>query len=258
MPLWSCQEARADVVHPVHDIVVLTNQERLKHSLTPLSVNSQLTQAAHNKAADMLANNYFDHISPDGRQAWNFIDSAGYPYVYAGENLAINFHDPFTTIQGWMDSPGHRENLLYPHFQEIGIATHSGQLNGQPVTLTVQMFGSRDDYQATRQILRDAQETPQQTEALVDARDRDWNGSSGYVASAVSLTRISENYYSGESAIQAWLMVSSYGSLLVLVLFWTTSAGLRLKVRHRLVKAVLYSITPITRSRMRRALNPNR
>ena len=103
------------------NIISLTNESRLAYGLAALSENQQLKAAAQAKAEDMLAKGYFAHNTPDGKTPWDFIVSAGYTYLQAGENLAVNFLDAEDVEAAWMNSPGHKANILNKHFQEIGI-----------------------------------------------------------------------------------------------------------------------------------------
>lgn len=122
-------------------LVDLTNEDRAKEGLPELRINDKLVAAAGMKAADMAAKEYFAHQSPDGRQPWDFIKASGYSYVYAGENLAVNFYDSDEVEEAWMDSPSHRKNILNNRYTEIGIATASGRYKGDSTTYVVQMFG---------------------------------------------------------------------------------------------------------------------
>src|SRR5581483_11169076 len=130
----------ADIYSAV--IVSLTNQDRAATNLSVLSPNPLLAAAAQQKANDMAARGYFSHISPDGLTPWYWMSQAGYPYLYAGENLAVDFTDSNDVERAWMNSPLHRENILNGHFTEIGIGIAKGNLNGRPTTFVVQMFGS--------------------------------------------------------------------------------------------------------------------
>lgn len=140
-------QAKSNVLGYATDITVeklfkLTNEERTKEGLTPLTQNSLLAQAAEKKGRDMFARNYWAHYGPDGTTPWSFILSTGYKYEYAGENLAKNFMFSDGVVQAWMDSPTHRENILRPEYREIGFAVVNGMLNGEETTLVVQMFGT--------------------------------------------------------------------------------------------------------------------
>lgn len=122
-------------------LVDLTNQERSQTSLASLTINPVLTQAAQAKAHDMATKGYFAHTSPEGITPWHWFSSVGYTYVYAGENLAINFSDSSEVDRAWMNSPAHRANIVNGNFTEIGIATEEGVYNGKQTTFVVQLFG---------------------------------------------------------------------------------------------------------------------
>ena len=123
------------------NVLALTNSSRQANNLSGLTMNDRLTTAATNKANDMLAKQYFAHVTPDNKQPWDFITAAGYAYQGAGENLAVGFLDAESLENGWMNSPGHRANILNSNFKEIGIGIAQGQFQGQQATLVVQMFG---------------------------------------------------------------------------------------------------------------------
>lgn len=119
-----------------------TNQQRIANGLGSLALNGTLSQAAQAKAADMAANDYWAHDSPSGATPWTFISAAGYAYQTAGENLAYGFTSSSDAITGWMNSPGHRANILKDSFSEVGfgiidIANYRGQ---GPQTLVVAMY----------------------------------------------------------------------------------------------------------------------
>lgn len=125
------------------EVIRLTNLERQSRGLSSLKSDPLLTKAAARKAADMVARDYWAHVSPVGTQPWFFISEAGYSYRYAGENLARDFSDPAGVVKAWMNSPSHRDNLLSNRYQDIGIAVIDGRLTGQDTTLVVQMFGTK-------------------------------------------------------------------------------------------------------------------
>ena len=118
------------------------NAQRIEAGLSPLCLNDRLNQAATMKAGDMFTLNYWAHNSPNGREPWDFIKDAGYRYRYAGENLARDFGDTNSMIDAWMASPTHRDNIVNPRYQEIGIAVVNGTLQGVETTLVVNMFGT--------------------------------------------------------------------------------------------------------------------
>ena len=120
---------------------VWTNDARIKAGLKPLSPNATLDSVAEVKAHDILSKHYFAHVSPAGIGPAELVEEAGYRYILVGENLALgNFKDDQTLVQAWMDSPGHRENILNPRFSEIGIAVEEGWYEGNIVLVAVQTF----------------------------------------------------------------------------------------------------------------------
>lgn len=122
------------------NIITYTNDERTSAGAPKLVENQKLDEAAKMKLADMFQNNYWEHVAPSGTQAWDFVKQTGYTYHYAGENLAKGYHDSASTVDAWMDSQTHRENLLNTNYTEIGVAVGSGKIDGKPVTLVVQLF----------------------------------------------------------------------------------------------------------------------
>lgn len=124
------------------EIIRLTNVKRAENGLPPLTYNPVLSQAALAKGNDMMNKDYWAHVAPDGTQPWAFFLNAGYKYKYAGENLARDFNDSASTVDAWMASPSHRENMLSPNYREIGVAVVNGTLTGSETTLVVQFFGT--------------------------------------------------------------------------------------------------------------------
>ncbi|MFH1129591.1 MAG: CAP domain-containing protein [Patescibacteria group bacterium] len=124
-------------------LVSFTNFNRQTENLPELQVNLLLQQAAQLKADDMAKNSYFAHISPEGVDPWHWFDEVKYDYVYAGENLAINFIDSKDVEDAWMKSALHRANILNDKFTEIGIGISTGVFENHETTFIVQMFGSR-------------------------------------------------------------------------------------------------------------------
>lgn len=120
-----------------------TNTQRASESLGALAVNSQLNQAAQAKAEDMAARNYWSHDTPDGSPPWTFISQAGYSYQAAGENLAYGFENNNATVVAWMNSPGHRANIMNGSYKEVGfgIANVPNYQNTGEQTVVVAMYG---------------------------------------------------------------------------------------------------------------------
>lgn len=123
-------------------LIELTNKEREKKNLPPVRENTALDNAAKLKAENMISENYWAHFAPSGKTPWDFILGSGYKFTFAGENLAKNFYNSEDVVVAWMNSPKHKENLLNPKYEDMGIAVVDGVLNGQKTTLIVQMFGT--------------------------------------------------------------------------------------------------------------------
>lgn len=119
----------------------LTNDQRTQNNLPALSMSPVLNDAARRKASYMFEKDYWAHTAPDGTSPWAFFNQAGYSYDIAGENLAKDFNDSGGVIQGLMNSPTHRANILKPEYTEIGFAVLNGKLQGEDTTLVVQLFG---------------------------------------------------------------------------------------------------------------------
>jgi hypothetical protein len=122
-------------------LVDLTNKNRDTLHVPTLTVNPLLTLAAERKAKDMVARGYFAHNSPDGKSPWYWFKSVGYQFQYAGENLAVDFVDSEDVETAWMNSPGHRANIVNSNFTEIGIAIATGTFEGHSSVFVVQLFG---------------------------------------------------------------------------------------------------------------------
>lgn len=125
-------------------LLVDTNTEREQNSVPDLTLNQTLSQAAQAKAEDMVAKNYWSHTTPEGKEPWVFINQVNYAYQAAGENLAYGFTDNKSTVQGWMNSPGHRENILNNKYSEVGfgIAHSPNYQNEGEQTIVVAMYAA--------------------------------------------------------------------------------------------------------------------
>lgn len=123
-------------------VIQLTNLQRYDFGLPPLTENTQLDQSASRKLQDMFKKGYFDHVSPSGANIEYFIGSVGYRYIAIGENLALgNFADDQSLIQAWMNSPGHKANILNKKYTDIGVAVGKGMYEGKETWMAVQHFG---------------------------------------------------------------------------------------------------------------------
>ena len=124
-------------------VIKFTNLNRSGNGqLTALSENSLLDASAAYKLQDMFKKQYFEHISPSGVDPGTLVKSFGYDYIASGENLILgNFVNEKEVVQDWMDSPGHRANILNNRFADIGVAIVKGTYKGRVVWIGVQEFG---------------------------------------------------------------------------------------------------------------------
>lgn len=125
-------------------IVAAMNRERAAHGLGPLRLESRLSLAAEDRVGDMLRKRYFDHVSPDGVEPFTWVSARGYRYRLIGENLALGYRTSQSVVTGWMNSPGHRENILTGGFNEVGIAfAGESPQRGYRGPLVVALYGRR-------------------------------------------------------------------------------------------------------------------
>lgn len=125
----------------VSDIIDLSNQARNNLGSESLQINSALMNAAQLKAEDMAQQHYFAHTAPDGSVAWDYFKQASYKYSLAGENLAITNEDAQAVIDGWLNSPTHRDNLLSSEYVDFGIGLASfGEYQGHQNTYVIVAF----------------------------------------------------------------------------------------------------------------------
>jgi uncharacterized protein YkwD len=123
------------------EVIRLVNVERSKAGCQALTANSALTKAAQAHAQDMLSHNYFSHNSQDGTSPFTRMTAAGYRWSSAAENIAAGQHTPADVMTSWMNSSGHRANILNCGLKNIGVgyAAGSGATYGQ---YWVQDFGT--------------------------------------------------------------------------------------------------------------------
>jgi len=119
-----------------------TNIRRQQFGLPELTEHEALRQAAVRKLQDLFERQYFEHISPDGKGPGYLAEQAGYDYIVVGENLALgNFKNDSALVEAWMNSPGHRANILSSRYTQIGVAVGEGVYKGSRVWIAVQEFG---------------------------------------------------------------------------------------------------------------------
>ena len=102
-------------------VVELVNIERAANGLSALNLNSGLSDVARAKSQDMCDNKYFSHTSPTYGSPFDMMKSFGISYRTAGENIAMGYRTPEAVVDGWMNSPGHRANILNNSFTQIGV-----------------------------------------------------------------------------------------------------------------------------------------
>ena len=125
-----------------NEIIGYINTERENAGLGALTTNPKLNQSAELKLKDMIAKQYFDHVSPDQKGISDLGDEVGYKYIIMGENLAYgDFRDDKSLVEAWMESPLHRANILNPKYSETGLAVGKGNFKGKITWIAVQHFG---------------------------------------------------------------------------------------------------------------------
>lgn len=106
------------------EVVRLVNIEREKNGLAPLKASSQLSNVARMKSQDMATKNYFSHTSPTYGSPFDMMKQFGISYKTAGENIAKGYLSPASVMNGWMNSSGHRANILNSSFGTIGVGAY--------------------------------------------------------------------------------------------------------------------------------------
>ena len=102
-------------------VLELVNAERAKYGLTALQMDESVRKVARIKSSDMSQNNYFSHTSPTYGTPFEMLKSYGISYRSAGENIAAGYTSPEAVVKGWMNSSGHRANILNASYTHIGI-----------------------------------------------------------------------------------------------------------------------------------------
>jgi uncharacterized protein YkwD len=122
-----------------------TNGARASNDVGSLKINSKLAAAAQAKANDMAERNYWSHNTPEGDPPWTFVSAQKYSYQKLGENLAAGFSSEQSTVNGWMGSAPHRDNMLDSAFSEVGFGwtnnSNYTSAGGGPMTIVVAFYG---------------------------------------------------------------------------------------------------------------------
>lgn len=179
-------------------LIDLTNESRLAFNEAPLTRSPILDEAAQMKADDMAQFGYFSHNSPTGVTPWYWFKKVGYVFVYAGENLAINFTDATEVRDAWLASPLHRANLLNVKFKEIGMATVSGVYKDGPTIYVVQLFGTP----AVAKAAQSSATTTPVTTASKNVTIASSNGTIGQVEGVYSAVKKPSGIKSSSSTIE--------------------------------------------------------
>ncbi|MFC8359912.1 CAP domain-containing protein [Streptomyces griseorubiginosus] len=136
--VWARPLTAADLARTVDEVVVLTNRRRTGAGLPPLAADPPLARAAQAYSTDMAVRAFYAHTSPEGTQPWDRAAAAGSARRSIGENIACGQRSAAEVVEGWMNSPGHRANILKPGFTHIGVGFAGG---GPAGTYWTQLFG---------------------------------------------------------------------------------------------------------------------
>lgn len=110
-----------DIKSQENEVIRLVNVERAKYGLPALKANWQLSRVARYKSQDMVDKGYFSHTSPTYGSPFKMMEAFGIKFSAAGENIAMGMRTPAEVMNAWMNSPGHRNNILNNSFNEIGV-----------------------------------------------------------------------------------------------------------------------------------------
>lgn len=119
------------------------NARRAAAGLAPIAAERRLAEAARDRMRDMEDLGYWSHVAPDGRSPFLWLRVRNYPYATAGENLANGFETVKLLVDSWMESPGHRDNILSPAFSDCGIAVIEGGTTGRATGKSVVVLFAR-------------------------------------------------------------------------------------------------------------------
>ncbi|OGZ00234.1 MAG: hypothetical protein A2945_04360 [Candidatus Liptonbacteria bacterium RIFCSPLOWO2_01_FULL_52_25] len=140
-PLRIFETPSKEIALTVAGVVQWTNAERATAGLAPLAGNAELNAAAKIRLDDMFQHQYFAHESPSGKDAEYVADASGYEFISLGENLALGvFEGDQDVVIAWMNSQGHRANILKDDFEEIGVAVGKNAFEKEQTWIAVQVF----------------------------------------------------------------------------------------------------------------------
>lgn len=127
------------------NVISLINQSRGEAGVSALAKNAKLTQAAAAKADDMFKRQYFAHVGPDGNGPSYWADRAGYGWSALGENIAYGYDTAELVHGAFMNSEGHRRNILSARYEHVGVAAVGGAYQGRSLMMVVEEFGASND-----------------------------------------------------------------------------------------------------------------
>lgn len=133
----SDRSSETQIVSQMNEVLKLVNQERAKVGVSALALDNDLTHIATMKARDMRDKNYFSHNSPTYGSPFEMLQKFGVKYTYAGENIAGGQKTSEQVMKDWMNSSGHRANILNKNYTKLGVGYVEG---GQYGTYWVQLF----------------------------------------------------------------------------------------------------------------------
>jgi uncharacterized protein YkwD len=135
----------------VANVIAQMNVHRAERGLPPLVEEARLTRSAEDRMRDMEDLGYWGHVAPDGRSPFHWLRVNGYPHSYAAENLAAGFETVQVLLEGWMESPGHRDNIVSPLYNECGVAIIEGGTVGRQDGKSVVVLFGRQRTEAPKQ-----------------------------------------------------------------------------------------------------------
>ncbi|HEX6085463.1 MAG TPA: CAP domain-containing protein [Thermoanaerobaculia bacterium] len=149
--LFSTRALAGDNEINAANVTALMNEWRAEAGLGPLRLDAKLTKAAESRMQDMIDGAWWSHASPDGTPPFVWITAADYNYVAAAENLAAGFETARLLVESWMESNGHRANIMNPMYADCGIAVIEGRTDrrGEGKSIVV-LFGRPAVQQVTK------------------------------------------------------------------------------------------------------------
>ncbi|MCA1217571.1 CAP domain-containing protein [Streptomyces sp. 8L] len=139
--VWASPLTPEGLARLTAEVARRTDAERAAAGLGPLAPDPLLARAAQDHSADMAARDFYSHTDPDGREPWDRARAAGARHRGVGENIACGQRSAAEVVEGWMNSPGHRANILRPSFTHLGVGYATGSRAG---TYWTQLFGTAD------------------------------------------------------------------------------------------------------------------